>query len=115
MEMFLAMLVGLGVPAAAVSIYVVSIPCRVLVARGRSPGWYIAVLLAILIGAIAVLILGGPDLFHPSRWDTGKVTLRELAPLWFAGASIAALVSGWYVVGHYRDKVEASRNEITAD
>ena len=114
MEMFLAMLVGVGIPTALVSIYVVSIPCRVLVSRGRSPGWYIAILIAILMGALVVLVLGGSDLFHPSRWDTGKVTLREFVPFWFAGASIGALISGWYVVGHYRDKLEASQNEVEA-
>src|SRR5436190_3312516 len=112
MEMLLPMLLVFGVPSAAVSIYLASIPCRLLVSRRRNPGWYIAILIAMLMGALAVLIFAGSDLFHPSTWDDGKVSFRELAPLWFAGASIGAFISAFYVVAHYRDKLERSNNEF---
>jgi hypothetical protein len=105
-ELLPGFLLLLGVPAAAVSTYIATIPCRLLVSRRRQPGWYIAVVVAVLLGALAVLLLGGADLFHPSRWDTGKVTMREMAPMWFAAAAIGAFIPAWYVVGHYRDKLE---------
>ena len=108
MELFLAMLIFPGVPSAAVSIYLTSIVCRLLVSHRRNPGWYVAILVAILMGVLAVLILGGSDLVHPSKWDEGKVSFRELAPFWFAGASIASLIPAWYVVAHYRGKLDAS-------
>jgi hypothetical protein len=114
MEIFLGMLgilLVVGAPA-AVSTYLTSIPCRILVSRRRIPGWYIAILIAVLVGGLAVLLLGGADLFHPSKWDSGKVTLRELAPLWFAAASICAFIPAWYVVGHYRDKLDEPNHEL---
>ena len=62
------------------------------------------------MGALAVFVLGGADLFHPSKWHSGKVSLQEMAPLWFAAASIGALFPAWYVVAHYRDKLEHSND-----
>ena len=104
-EFFLGMLLIIGLPSAGVSAYIATLPCRFLVSRRRRPAWYIAVVTAVLMGALAVLVLGGADLLHPSTWDSGKVSLKEMAPLWFAAASIGALVPAWYVVAHYRDKL----------
>ena len=111
-EFFLLLLLVIGLPSAGVAAYITTVPCRLLVSRHRQPGWYIAVIVAVLMGALAVLLVGGTDLFHPSRWDTGKVTLREVVPLWFAAAGIGALVPAWYVVGYYRDKLEHSNTSF---
>ena len=106
-ELFFVMLLFPGLPSAAMAAWMTMLGCRILLARGRRPSWSLAVLSAILMGALALLVLGGSDLFHPSRWETGKVPLRELAPYWFAAAVLASLVPAWWVVGHYRDKFEA--------
>ena len=111
-EFFILLLLVVGLPSAGVAAYVASVPCRLLTSRRRQPGWYIAIIVAVLMGALAVLVVGGTDLFHPSRWDTEKLTLREVAPLWFGAASIGALVGAWYVVGHYRDKLEQANNNF---
>jgi hypothetical protein len=82
------------------------------VSRHRRPGWYIALIVAVFVGALVVLLLGGTDVFYPSRWDRGKATLREMAPLWFAAASVGALVSALFVVGHYREKLAQSKSSL---
>ena len=112
LEFFLGTLLTIGLPSAGVSTYLATLPCRFLVSRRRLPGWHIAVVIAVLVGALAVLVLGGADLFHPSKWDSGKFSLKEAAPLWFAAASIGALVPAWYVVAHYRDKLEHSNTDF---
>jgi glycerol uptake facilitator-like aquaporin len=106
LEFFFGMLLLIGVPSAGVSAYLATLPCRFLTSRRRRPGWHIAILIALLCGALAVLVLGGADVIHPAKWDSGKLSFKEVAPLWFAAASIGALVSAWYVVAHYRDKIE---------
>jgi cell division protein FtsW (lipid II flippase) len=106
---FLLLLLVIGVPSAGVAAYITTVPCRILVSRRRRPGWYIAVIVAVFVGALAVLLFGGTDVFHPSRWDRGKATLREMAPLWFVAASVGALVPALFVVRHYREKLEQSK------
>jgi hypothetical protein len=109
---FCLLLAFIGLPSAGVAAYLTTIPCRIMLSRRCRPGWYLAVLVAVFVGALAVLILGGTDVFHPSRWDRGKATLREMAPMWFAAAGIASLVSALLVVGHYREKLEQSKGNV---
>lgn len=109
-EMFLISLLGVGLPAAGVATYITTVPCRFLVARRRQPGGHIAVLVALLVGVVAVLLLGGADVFHPSRWDTGKVPMWMMAPVWFAAASVGAIVPAWCVVLHYRGKLKHAKS-----
>ncbi len=109
---FLLLLLVIGLPSAGMSTYITTVPCRILVSRGRHPGWYIAVIVAVFVGALAVLLLGGTDAFHSSKWDRGKVTLREMAPLWFAAGSIGALVPALFVVRHYRGKLEEAKDSL---
>ncbi len=98
---FLVSLLWVGIPSAGIA-YVTTVPCRLLVSRRRQPGWYIAFVVAVFLGTLAVLLLGGADLFHPSRWDAGKVSLREWVFPCFAAAAVGAFLPAWYVVGHYR-------------
>lgn len=80
LSMFCLLLLFIGLPSAGVAAYLTTVPCRILVAHHRRPGWYVAALVAIFVGSLAVLLLGGTDVHHPSRWDRGKATLREMAP-----------------------------------
>jgi hypothetical protein len=82
------------------------------VSRGRRPGWYIAVIVAVFVGVLGVLLLGGTDLFHRSKWDSAKAPLREMVPLWFAVASVAGVVPALPIVGHYRNKLEQSKGSL---
>lgn len=109
---FLILLLAAGVPSAGVAAYIASVPCRILVSRGRQPKWHIALGVAMLMGILAALFAGGTDIFRPSRWDTGKITIREIVPLWFAAASIGAFVAASYVVRHYRNKLEHSNSKF---
>jgi len=82
------------------------------VSRHRRPAWYIAVIVAALVGAVGVLLLGGTDLFHRSKWDSAKAPLREMVPLWFLVVSAAAFAPALPIVGHYRNRLEQSKDSV---
>src|SRR2546425_1110066 len=105
MEFVLGALLIIGIPSAGVSTYLASVPCRLLLSRHRRPGWHIAFAVSVVVGGLAVLLLGGTDLFHPSQWDRGKVSFMDVAWVWFEAAFIGALIPAWYVVAHHREKL----------
>ena len=63
--------------------YFTSICCRWAHARHRRPSWRYAWLGTFITVLLSVLFTCQEDLFRPSRWDTGKVSI------WFSVVSIS--------------------------
>jgi len=97
---------------AAASTYAASLVCRVLQSCHRRPGWFVAPLVAACLGSLAVLAVFQGDLFRPSKWDSGKVSLAMMAPICFGVSSFIAIIPAWYVVAHYRDKADETDAQL---
>ena len=52
--------------------YITSIGCRRSQVRNRRAGWHLVLLGTVVAALLTGLCIGQGDLFHPSRWDTGK-------------------------------------------
>ena len=87
-----------------VAAYVTSVACRLMLSRRRRAGWFLGVIGAVVTGAIIVVFVYQGDLFHPSRWDTGKVNLGVMIPLCFTVSTALGLVPALWVVAHFRSK-----------
>ncbi len=55
--------------------YITSVACRVAHSRRKRVGWHHALLGMIGADLLIVLAIGGVDLFRPSHWDQGKVSI----------------------------------------
>ena len=90
---------------AAAAAYVTIIPCHVLHRRHRRASWFLAVASAVAVGVLTVLVIYQGDVFHPERWDRGKMPLGIQMLLAFGFSSVAGLIPALLVVGHYRRRV----------
>jgi hypothetical protein len=90
----------------AAAIYITSLPCRFAVSRRRRAAWYFAVLGAAGAGALTILFVYQGDLFRPSKWDTGKVTMLITVPMIFMISGAIGFIPASLVVRHYRVKFE---------
>ena len=69
--------------AGAAGAYFTSIGCRWAHARHHRPSWRYAWLGSFITALLSVLFVCQGDLFRPSRWDTGKISI------WFTVVSVA--------------------------
>src|SRR5262245_62334299 len=93
---------------AAAGGYFTSLGCRRSQARHRRAGWHQTLIGTVLTALLIGLSIGQGDLFHPDRWDRGKVWIWAPAiMISFAGASVA-FVTSVIVVSVFRAKF---RNE----
>ena len=83
---------------AAVAGYLASLACRFALKRNRQPGWLISICAALMSGLLAVLLMGGVDLFQPSKWDEGKVSIWIMVGIVFAFSSAVALLPSLFLV-----------------
>lgn len=91
-----------------VAAYVTGVACRLTQSRGRRAGWSLGAIGAAVTGAIIVVLIYQGDLFHPSRWDTGKINLGVMIPLCFAIGTALGLVPALLVVAHFRSRFKAA-------
>lgn len=84
--------------------YITSVHCRFARSRDRQPAWYFALLGAIGAAILTIIIFYRGALFHPSKWNDGKVQLWILVSSCFAIVSAIGLVPALLVVYHYREK-----------
>jgi ABC-type uncharacterized transport system permease subunit len=86
----------------AAGAYFTSIACRRSQARHRRAGWHLALLGTGLTAFITGAFIGQPELFHPSRWDTGKVSIWYPVVISSSAAAVVALVTSLIVVVMFR-------------
>src|SRR5436309_11508146 len=96
------LLVTCAVVIAAGSAYLASLVCRRARSHGRYPGWHLAILTAVCVGALTVLSVYQGDLFRPAKWDSGKAPLLALVSMCFGLSSIIAFFPALYVVAYHR-------------
>ena len=95
----------------AAGAYFTSISCRRAHARHRPPSWRYAWLATLVTVILSVLSICQGDLFHPGRWNSGKI------PLWFTVAivsvatSVPALVASAVVLEIYWRKFRHERSD----
>ena len=91
------------------STYLASLVCRLLRSRHKRPAWLLAPAVAALTGVITVLATFQGEVFHPSRWESGKVSFIFAAAIFFGFSMVVGLIPAWYVIGYYRDRFEESK------
>ena len=100
MELLIAIVV-----ISAAAAYLTSIPCRMLYLRHRRASWFLGFVGAVVAGILTVLFVYQGDVFHPERWDRGKVELEILMLMAFGFSSVVGLIPALLVVGHYRRRL----------
>jgi hypothetical protein len=93
--------VFIGLTGAA-GAYITSIACRRSQARHRRAGWHLALLGTLLTTLITGIFIGQPELFQPTRWDTGKVSIWYPVVVLSSAAAVVALVASMIVVVVFR-------------
>jgi hypothetical protein len=83
--------------------FATGVGCRLASRWHRKTGWYIALLGAVGVTALAILWDDGGLLFHPSRWSQNKRSL-EAYIVGFLFSTGVALIPSLFVVLHYRGK-----------
>jgi hypothetical protein len=86
----------------AAGAYITSIACRRSQARHRRAGWHLAFAGTLLTALITGVFIGQPELFHPARWDTGKVSIWYPVIALSSAAAVVALVTSLVVVVVFR-------------
>jgi len=82
----------------AAGAYFTSIGCRRARARHRPPRWRHAWLGTFITALLSVLAVCQGDLFHPGRWDTGKISIW-FSVVWVSvAAGIPALLASAVVL-----------------
>ena len=76
--------------------YLTSIPCRLLYARHKRPGWFLVVVSAFLVDILTLLVIYQGDAFHPDDLE------RVLMLMVFGFAIVSGLIPALLIVGYYR-------------
>ena len=95
---------------AASGAYFTSVGCRRAQMRHRRPGWHHALVGTLITALLAVLFICQDDLFRPSRWDRGKVSIWFTVIVASAASGVVALVASSIVVLSFRAKVRDENN-----
>lgn len=81
--------------------YFTSIGCRQAHAKHHPPSWRYAWLATLGTALLSVLLVCQGDLFRPSRWDTGKVSIWFSVVTVSIGTSIPAMLASAVVLQVY--------------
>ena len=92
--------------AAVAGAYIASIPCRAAESKGRRPAWYFTVVGMLGAAVLPVLFIFQDELFRPSAWNTGKVEMTFLVPMWLSIGGAVGLIPAFFVVWTYRQKYD---------
>lgn len=85
--------------------YFTSVGCRRALARHRRVGWHLMLLGTFITALFTALLIGQGDLFHPSRWDTGKVSVWLPVAMISSAAAVVALVASAIVVLVFKARI----------
>ena len=91
--------------SAAAGAYFTSVGCRRAIARHRRAGWHLTLLGTFVTALITALLIGQGDLFHPSRWDAGKVSVWLPVAMISSAAAVVAFVASVIVVLVFRARI----------
>ena len=86
------------------SVYLASVACRLLCSHRKRPAWILVPAVAAVTGVLTVLAVYQGEVFHPSRWESGKVSFVFLASIFFSFSVVIAVIPPWCVIRHYRRK-----------
>jgi hypothetical protein len=76
--------------------YLASIPCRLLYARHKCPGWFLGVASAFSVAILTLLVIYQGDVFHADELE------RVLMLMVFGFSIVAGLIPALLIVGYYR-------------
>ena len=85
--------------------YFTSVGCRRALARHRRVGWHLILPGTFITALLTALLIGQGDLFHPSRWDSCKVSIWLPVTVVSLAAAVVAFVASAIVALAFRASI----------
>ncbi len=89
-----------------------SIGCRRSLARHRRARWRLAFLGTFITALLTALFINQGDLFHPDRWDKGKVPIWIPVIMISSAAAIFAFIASAIVVSVFRSRFRDEKDLV---